>query len=113
FWIRTFIAAADHPPLDSRAATVLLSTLLSATLWIALFTQAALLVAWVETPALLFSGVLIWPLVDALLLLWGRHSDRAGRWLVQESTQQRLGRVLGTLLLALSIGAIWAVLAQG
>lgn len=113
FWIRTFIADPDHPPMDSRLGTVLLSTLLSATLWIALFTQAALLVAWLGRSSLIFVGVLIWPLLDALLLVWGRKADRVGHWLVQESTQKRWGRVLGTALLAVSLWAIWAVLAQG
>ncbi|WP_108127415.1 hypothetical protein [Saccharospirillum mangrovi] len=113
FWIRTFIADPNHPPLNARAGTVLLSTLLSATLWIAVFTQAALLVAWLGASPMLFIGVLVWPLLDALLLVWGRGSDRAGRWLVEEGTQKRWGRILGSLLLAVSLWAIWAVLAQG
>lgn len=113
FWTRTFIADPDHPLFRTAASAIILSTTLSITLWVALFTQAALMVAWVEPGLLLWVSVLVWPLADALMLVWGCRATVAAEWLVQESTQKRWGRSVGTLLLGLALGAIWAVLAQG
>jgi hypothetical protein len=113
FWTRTFIADPDHPLFRTDVSAILLSTSLSITLWLALFTQASLVVAWAGASLWLFIGVLLWPLADALVLIWGSQSATAGRWLVQERTQQRWGRGLGMLLVVIAFWAIWAVLAQG
>lgn len=113
FWIRTFIADPDHPLFSLRPTAIVLGTLLSLTFWLALFTQAALMVAWLGHSAALYGAVLAWPLADALWLAWGRRSGRAGQWLVTESTQRRLGRVLGTALIVLAGWAMWVVLARG
>lgn len=113
FWTRTFIADPDHPLFRTDAGAILLSALLSLTLWLAIFTHTALLVAWTGASAQLFVLALIWPMADALVLIWGCRSERAGEWLVQESTQQRWGRGLGLLLVLIAFWAIWAVLAQG
>lgn len=113
FWTRTFIADPDHPRLRTDASAIVLSTTLAVTLWVELFTQATLMVAWVQSVPALLGLVLVWPLVDAALLVWGCHSVRAGEWLIQESVQKRWGRALGSLLLLLAVASIWAVLAQG
>ncbi|MFG1498366.1 hypothetical protein ABMA57_17160 [Saccharospirillum sp. HFRX-1] len=113
FWTRTFIADPDHPFFRTDAGAIVLSALLSLTLWLAIFTHLALLVAWTGASAQLFIVALIWPLADAIVLIWGSRSERAGEWLVEESTQQRWGRGLGLLLVIIAFWAIWAVLAQG
>lgn len=112
FWTRTFIADPDHPLFRTDASAILLATLLSITLWLAVFTQASLLIAWSGASTSVIALTLIWPLTDALVLIWGCRSARAGTWLVQESTQQRWGRGLGLLLVMVAFWAIWAVLAQ-
>lgn len=112
FWMRSFIADPDHPLLRLQASTLLLTSYLSAGLWLAAFTQASLLVAWIGASKGLYGLVLVWPLADSLLLVWGQRSARAGHWLTQESAQRRWGKVLGTALLAVAIWAMWAVLAQ-
>ncbi|PTY38817.1 hypothetical protein BGP77_10180 [Saccharospirillum sp. MSK14-1] len=113
FWTRTFIADPDHPLFRTTSSAIVLATVLSVTLWLALFTHTALLLAWTGASVWLFVLALIWPLADALILIWGSRSPRAGEWLVQESTQQRWGRGLGLLLVLIAFWAIWAVLAQG
>lgn len=112
FWIRTFVADPHHPTLATGAGGVALPSALSASLWLAVFTQAALTVAWADTTSGRVAAVLVWPLLDAGVLVWGARSARAGRLVSEEGGQRRLGRLAGSALVLLAGWAMWVVLAQ-
>lgn len=110
-WIRTYIADPSHPTRQPGIIQVSLSTLLSFNTWLATFTLPALLVVFLAEPSFLVLLLVttLFALGDSLVVVLAGHNAWGQRWIQSESSQKRLSRAGGVVLMII---AVWAVMAS-